>query len=78
MKSFRFKRGMLRPIAFTDGAVYHEVGREGNGYIVRNDNGHARFIMPGSTHGHCHTDAPGIGRLDVALTGTFEEVSDDV
>lgn len=37
---------------FTPGKHYAVCGRKGNGVLVRNDNGHERFLLPGEPSGH--------------------------
>lgn len=72
-QALKFTRGILTPIAFTDGKVYEVVGSEGMGLLVRNDNGHLRFVMPGESHGHCILAFP-MRSGDKLMTGSFDIV----
>jgi len=60
---------------FTPGRTYPVLYPEGQGYVVRNDNGHERFVMvDGSLSPHITTyDRPMLGGNSPA--GHFEEVT---
>ena len=62
---------------FTIGKEYKIARESGSGYIVYNDNGHERFIMPDCDSGHIVVRLhPGLGYPTQKPVGYFQIISD--